>query len=145
MGTYQIMEFRCRPGIIQYVLYEFGILYKTIQCHCWTGITLWIWNNIHETQRWYYPQQRYRIHINFYPDTETGLCIKCQFECFQELEWRRTYRHWCQCSFLLKWTFRYCIKRRISAQQFLVILFCRIRRKNRWSFIQSFGYTGRRT
>ena len=34
MGTYQIMEFRCRPGIIQYVLYEFGILYKTIQCHC---------------------------------------------------------------------------------------------------------------
>ena len=32
---------------------------------------------------------------------------------------------------LLKWTLRYCTKRRVSAQQFLVILFCRIRRKNR--------------
>ena len=30
MVTYKIMEFRCRSGIIHYVLYESGILYTTL-------------------------------------------------------------------------------------------------------------------
>lgn len=86
MGTYQIMEFRCRPGIIQYVLYEFGILYKTLNAIVELelpyeyGITSMKRNGgiIHN--------RGIEYTLTFTPIQKRDYALSVQFECFQELE-----------------------------------------------------------